>query len=179
VAKRSSGTQKSKPKARAVGNAEFAALQMIFFDFDGVMSDNRVLVMQYGTEGVMCNRSDGLGIGMLHAAGVPMMVISKEENPVVSARCRKLKLPCLQGVDDKLPALKRILEERGFTAKKVAYVGNDLNDLECMSHVGLPIAVADAYDPVLRVARWTTSRPGGHGAVREVCDRVLAARKSR
>ena len=97
MAKRSSGTRKSSPKARSVGNAELAALQMIFFDFDGVMSDNRVLVMQDGTEGVLCNRSDGLGIGMLHAAGVPMMVISKEENPVVSARCRKLNCRASKG----------------------------------------------------------------------------------
>ena len=162
---------------RRVTNAECARLQMVIFDFDGVMSDNRVLVMQDGTEGVFCNRSDGLGIGMMHKAGVPMMVISKEENPVVSARCRKLNLTCMQGVDDKLSALKVVLAEKGFDAARTAYVGNDINDLPCMEYVGLPIAVADAYAPVLAVARWTTTRAGGHGAVREVCDRVLDAKE--
>jgi N-acylneuraminate cytidylyltransferase len=67
--------------------------------------------------------------------------------------------------------------QRGIDAGDVAYVGNDLNDLECMGHVGLPIAVSDAYPQVLRVARLVTTRPGGHGAVREVCDWILVARR--
>lgn len=154
-----------------------AKLHLVVFDFDGVMTDNRVLVMQDGTEGVLCNRSDGLGIGMLRDAGLALLILSKEENPVVSARARKLKIECMQGIDDKLTALKALLSQRGVDAGDVAYVGNDLNDLECMGHVGLPIAVSDAYPQVLRVARLVTMRPGGHGAVREVCDWILAARR--
>ncbi|MFZ4576366.1 MAG: KdsC family phosphatase [Phycisphaerales bacterium] len=179
MAKRTSKTSKKPParaRTRGVTRAELAAVQMLVFDFDGVMTDNRVLVMQDGTEGVLCNRSDGMGIGMMRDAGVPMMVISKEENPVVAARCRKLKLECMQGVDDKLPALLGVLEQRGFAPERVAYMGNDINDLPCMMRVGLPIAVADAYPQVLGVARWITTRAGGFGAVREVCDRFLAAR---
>lgn len=160
-----------KPSAKAL-----AAVQLVVFDFDGVMTDNRVLVMQDGTEGVMCNRSDGLGIGMLRDAGISMMVLSKEENPVVSARCRKLKLECMQGVDDKIGALMRVLQERSIEAKHVLYVGNDINDLACMKYVGIPVAVQDAYPQVLKLARWTTSKPGGHGAVREVCDGLIEAR---
>ncbi len=154
-----------------------AKLRLVVFDFDGVMTDNRVLVMQDGTEGVLCNRSDGLGIGMLREAGLALLILSKEENPVVSARARKLRIECMQGIDDKLAALKALLSQRGIDAGDVAYVGNDLNDLECMEHVGLPIAVLDAYPQVLRVARLVTTRPGGHGAVREVCDWILAARR--
>jgi len=154
-----------------------AKLRLVVFDFDGVMTDNRVLVMQDGTEGVLCNRSDGLGIGMLRDAGLALLILSKEENPVVSARARKLKIECMQGIDDKLAALKTLLSQRGIDAGDVAYVGNDLNDLECMGHVGLPIAVSDAYPQVLRVARLVTTRPGGHGAVREVCDWILVARR--
>ncbi len=154
-----------------------AKLRLVVFDFDGVMTDNRVLVMQDGTEGVLCNRSDGLGIGMLRDAGLALLILSKEENPVVSARARKLKIEYMQGIDDKLAALKALLSQRGIDAGDVAYVGNDLNDLECMGHVGLPIAVSDAYPQVLRVARLVTTRPGGHGAVREVCDWILVARR--
>jgi YrbI family 3-deoxy-D-manno-octulosonate 8-phosphate phosphatase len=155
-----------------------ANLALIVFDFDGVMTDNRVLVMQDGTEGVLCNRSDGLGVGMLKDAGLAMLVLSKEQNPVVAARCKKLKVECIQGIDDKLARLTAILAERNLDASNVAYVGNDLNDVECMSNVGVPIAVADAYPQVLKVARLATTRNGGHGAVREVCDWILRARAS-
>lgn len=156
-----------------------ADLGLVVFDFDGVMTDNRVLVMQDGTEGVLCNRSDGLGLGMLKDAGVPVLVLSKEKNPVVAARCRKLGLECLQGIDDKLTRLRELLDARGIAASKTAYVGNDLNDLACMRHVGLPIAVGDAYPAVIDAARYVTQARGGYGAVREVCDLILDARRSK
>jgi len=168
--------QDATPPASIVGR--LAGLRLIVFDFDGVMTDNRVLVLQDGTEGVFCNRSDGLGLGMLKAAGVPMLVLSKEQNPVVAARCRKLGLECVQGIDDKLGTLRRMLGERGIAPETVAYVGNDLNDVECMAFVGVPIAVADAYPAALRVAKAVTTKPGGHGAVREVCDWILSARRA-
>ncbi len=174
--KKSRVAKRPVTKPTAALRRALAALRLVVFDFDGVMTDNRVLVMQDGTEGVLCNRSDGLGVGMLREAGVPMLILSKEENPVVSARARKLKLECLQGIDDKLTTLTGLLRERGIGPGEVAYVGNDINDLACMGYVGVPIAVADAYPPVLRVARLVTTRPGGHGAVREVCDWILAAR---
>lgn len=156
--------------------ALFATIDMIVFDFDGVMSNNQVLVMQDATEGALCNRSDGLGIGMLKKAGIPAMVLSKEQNAVVGARCKKLDLECHQGIDDKLPHLERILAERKIPFVRVAYVGNDLNDVACMSRVGLPIAVADAFEPALRAARLVTRANGGFGAVREVIDLLLASR---
>lgn len=172
--------QSSTPAAPATKPREatppsLAAVKLVVFDFDGVMSDNRVLVMQDGTEGALCNRSDGLGIGMLKNAGMPMLVLSKEQNPVVGARCRKLGLECHQGIDDKLTRLREILAQRGLAMRDVAYVGNDINDLACMREVGMPIAVADAYPQVLAVAKMVTTRAGGHGAVREVCDAILAA----
>ncbi len=157
---------------------ELARVGLVVFDFDGVFTDNKVLVMQDGTEGVLCNRSDGLGIGMLAKAGIPAMVISKEVNPVVSARCRKLKLECRQGIDDKLTELKSILAARGLERERVVYVGNDLNDIECMMHVGVPIAVADAYPQVRAVARAVTRSNGGEGAVREVIEWLIESRQT-
>ncbi|MFM9959356.1 MAG: glycosyltransferase [Phycisphaerales bacterium] len=164
---------------------QWADIRLLVFDFDGVMSNNQVLVMQDGTEGVLCNRSDGLGVESLRkrAAAVrpplepafSMLVLSKEVNPVVAARCKKLKLECHQGVDDKLPALQRLATDRGITREQIAYVGNDTNDVACMGWVGLPIAVADAYPECKAAARFVTQSHGGQGAVREVCDRLAAA----
>lgn len=152
---------------------DLSGIRVLILDFDGVMTDNRVMVMEDGREGVFCNRSDGLGIGMLRKQGFPIVVISTETNPVVSARCKKLKIPCTQGHEDKLAALKTVLEERGFSLAETAYLGNDVNDLPCLRVVGLPMAVADSYPEILAVAKLVTQRPGGYGAVREVTDMFL------
>jgi N-acylneuraminate cytidylyltransferase len=153
-----------------VAPSDIGKVRLLVFDFDGVMTDNRVLVMEDGREGVLCNRGDGVGISSLRAAGVEVLVLSKERNSVVSARCGKLGIECIQGCDEKLAILKRAATERGLQASNVAYVGNDINDLECMNWAGLPIAVADAVPLVRRHAKWITLAPGGKGAVREVCD---------
>jgi len=149
-------------------------VELVVFDFDGVMTDNTVVVSDTGAEAVRCNRGDGLGIGCLRAAGVPMMVISMEPNPVVFARCAKLKLPCHQGIANKAHYLSNFLKEKGIRPENVIYIGNDVNDIECFCIVGLPVAVADAEPPVLAAAKLVLTRRGGHGAIREFCDRLLA-----
>lgn len=150
--------------------------QILILDFDGVMTDNTVLVSQDGRESVLCNRTDGLGIGMLRDSGFPIYVLSMEENPVVKARCDKLKIPCTQGEKSKGPALTKILAERGIDAANAAYVGNDANDVACFRMVGLAIAVADAHECVRPFVHVRTKKPGGKGAVREVVDWLLEAR---
>jgi N-acylneuraminate cytidylyltransferase len=140
------------------------------------MTDNRVIVLEDGREAVLCSRGDGMGMDRLRDAGLPVAVISKEGNPVVTARCRKLKIPCVQGVGDKLPVLRGIVAEQGITLADVAYMGNDVNDLECMQAVGLAIAPADAEPPILGIAGLVTIAKGGFGAVREVADLIVAAR---
>jgi N-acylneuraminate cytidylyltransferase len=165
----------SAKRARAL----LCGIQLLVFDFDGVMTDNRVLVFDDGREAVLCSRGDGMGLEMLRKAGVPLAVISKEINPVVGARCAKLKIPCLQGIGDKLAELTRIVGERGLDLAQVGYVGNDVNDLQCMHAAGVAIAPADAHPDALRAADVVTAAPGGFGAVREVCDLLLAARADR
>jgi N-acylneuraminate cytidylyltransferase len=165
----------SAKRARAL----LCGIQLLVFDFDGVMTDNRVLVFDDGREAVLCSRGDGMGLEMLRKAGVPLAVISKEINPVVGARCAKLKIPCLQGIGDKLVELTRIVGERGLDLAQVGYVGNDVNDLQCMHAAGVAIAPADAHPDALRAADVVTAAPGGFGAVREVCDLLLAARADR
>lgn len=151
-------------------------VRFMVFDFDGVMTDNRVWVMEDGREAVACWRSDGIGLSALRAAGVECFVLSTERNPVVGARCRKLKLAFEQGCDDKPEALRRLVADRGLTMAEVAYMGNDVNDLECLEMVGLPIIVQDAHPSVRRAATWRTKASGGRGAVREVCDALVAWR---
>lgn len=148
-------------------------IDAVVFDFDGVMTDNRVYVSQEGIESVVCSRGDGMGISLLRRAGVPMLVLSSETNPVVLARCQKLQLPAIGGAGDKLPLLKDWLRRNQARIEHTVYVGNDVNDLDCLHHVGCGVAVADAAPEAKRAADIVLSNRGGQGAVRELCDLLL------
>ncbi len=148
-----------------------AALVM---DFDGVFTDDKVIVLQDGREAVRCSRSDGMGIGRLKKTGLPMWILSTEPNPVVQARANKVGLPCLQGVQDKGATLAKLIQEQGWDAQRVIYLGNDINDLPAMALVGCVAAVADAHPAVLERAHIVLSRRGGDGAIRELCELILA-----
>lgn len=148
-------------------------IELLILDFDGVLTDNRVWVDQEGREMVAANRSDSFGINLIRRVGIETVVISKETNPVVAARCRKMNIQCLQSEEDKASALKNLLVKRHINAANVVYVGNDVNDLPCFPLVGWAVAVADALPEVARQADYLLSRPGGHAAVREICDLIL------
>jgi YrbI family 3-deoxy-D-manno-octulosonate 8-phosphate phosphatase len=153
-------------------------VRLIAFDFDGVFTDNAVYVIQDGTEAVRCARSDGLGLQKLAALGIATVIISTETSPVVTARSRKLSVRCIQGCNDKLAALESVVAELALSLRQTAFVGNDINDLDCLKAVGLPIVVADAHEDVVPYARFRTSTRGGYGAVREVCDLLAAVKRS-
>ena len=146
---------------------------LVVLDFDGVLTDNRVWVSEAGEESVACNRSDGMGLSMLRKSGIQVVVLSTERNPVVAARCKKLNLPCDQGIDDKRSALLRLTKQYGADMDDVVYIGNDVNDLACINMVGCGIAVADAHPSVLNAADIVLTNRGGYGAVREFCDLLL------
>lgn len=148
-------------------------------DFDGVHTDDAAYVDAAGAELVRVSRADGLGVAALREAGYPLLILSRERNPVVSARAAKLGVDVLQGVDDKATALTSWLAAHGLDAARVAYLGNDVNDLAPMAVVGWPLAVADARPEVRAAARLVLQRRGGDGAVRELCDRVLELGRSR
>lgn len=152
-------------------------IKAIAFDFDGVFTDDRVIVSETGEESVVCSRSDGMGIGILQSLGIRLIIISKERNGVVAARARKLSLDVIQGCDNKLPELIKWMKAVGVSAEDTAYMGNDINDLECMRHVGLSIAPSDAHREALAAAQLITTQPGGRGAIREVADGILAANR--
>jgi N-acylneuraminate cytidylyltransferase len=164
---------------RSAGNATRIEARIdvdaVVTDFDGVHTDDTVLVGQAGEEFVRVSRSDGMGVGRLRAAGIPVLILSTETNPVVSARARKLGVDVEQGVADKAAALTAWASERGIRLDRIAYLGNDINDLGCLELVGWPIAVPAAHPEAIAAARVVLSAPAGAGAVRELADAVLLA----
>lgn len=145
-------------------------VRMAVFDFDGVFTDNRVLIFPDGTEGVFCSRSDGIGLSKLKGLGIKLLVLSTEPNPIVAVRCKKLDIPCIHGCDDKEEQLKSVSLQQGIPLSRIAYVGNDTNDLGCLRMVGFPACVADAFPGVTSESIYITEARGGYGAVREFCD---------
>src|SRR3989304_1145234 len=147
-------------------------VRMIVFDFDWVFTDNRVLILEDGREGVFCSRADGFGIEKIRKLGIEMLVISKEKNPVIGARCKKLNLRYVQSCDNKAEVLREEAKKLKVPLKNIAYMGNDINDLECLKIVGLPVCVSDAYPEIIANSVYVTKAKGGYGAVRELCDYV-------
>jgi YrbI family 3-deoxy-D-manno-octulosonate 8-phosphate phosphatase len=147
----------------------------LIMDFDGVFTDNRVLVLQDGTEAVWCSRGDGWGLTMLRKTGLKMLILSTETNPVVGARAKKLGIECIQVAGDKLPVLKEWLRQNGLDIDDVMYVGNDTNDMECILAVGVGVAVSDSVAKIIEAADVVLAHPGGNGAIREVCDLLLSS----
>ncbi len=151
-------------------------VSLMVMDFDGVLTDNRVWVNDKGEEMIAANRSDSLGLSLLREnKGIEFLVISKERNLVVEARCRKIKVPVLQAVDDKAAALNQVIREKSLKPSEVIYVGNDTNDLPCFPIAGFTVAPADSQPEILRRADLVLTQNGGHGAVRELCD-ILCSR---
>ena len=148
-------------------------VELLVLDFDGVLTDDRVWVNEHGEEGVAAHRGDGYGLAQLRKAGLEIVVISREQNEVVAARCKKLGIPAMQGIRDKASALRELLKRGNIESSRAVYVGNDVNDLPCFPLVGCAVAVSDAHPQVLAAADMRLSRPGGHGAVRELCDQLL------
>ncbi len=149
-------------------------VKLLVMDFDGVMSDNRVWIDEVGKESIAANRSDGLGMEMLLKTEVEAVVLSKEENPVVARRCEKIGIPYKKGVHNKGKALEELFAEYKVSPEETVFVGNDTNDLPCFPLVACAFAVADSHPEVLRQADKVLDNKGGFGAVREVCDLILA-----
>lgn len=148
-------------------------VKLVVFDFDGVMTDDCVIVDQNGIESVRCSRADGLGVRMLHEKGIASIVLSSERNPVVIQRCKKLGLECIHGVLKKGEILSNYLKEHEIDPRDVVYIGNDINDLPCFPLVGCAVAPADAHDRVKNEADIVLTHKGGEGAVRELCDMLM------
>ena len=150
-------------------------ISLIVYDFDGVMTDNRVLVFEDGVEAAYCNRSDGLAVGFFHEAGFKQIILSTEKNPIVKKRAEKLKLDVLHNIQDKKQTLLNYCEQNGHAISDVLYIGNDLNDLKVMQVVGYPLCPFDAYVEIKSISKLVFKSSGGQGVVRELFD--LLSRK--
>ena len=163
----------ARPKKKSTSNKTLKLPDLLVFDFDGVLTDDKVIVSQDGTESVRCSRGDGLGIEMARKSGLKMLILSKEVNKVVSARGAKLKIEVIQGIDDKPAALKTYCKKHAISLARVMYVGNDLNDLGVMKIVGVSVAPKNSHPSVLKIASIVLKHDGGDGAVRELIENRL------
>ena len=148
-------------------------IKLIVYDFDGVMTDNKVYVDQKGNEMVQVNRADGLGIAEIIKLGIKQIIISTESNPVVAVRAKKLDIPCLQGIENKKMALIDYCENNDIEIENVAYVGNDINDKGAMEIAGVTFCPADAHDSIKGISNHVLKTKGGDGVIRELLDFII------
>ena len=156
----------------AKNNLKNGIIKLLVYDFDGVMTDNKVYVDQNGNEMVQVSRADGLGIAEIRKLGIQQIILSTETNPVVSARAEKLDLFCLQGIDDKAQGLIDYCKNHHLGLSDVAYVGNDINDLEVMKLVGTTFCPADAHTSIKEISQYILESKGGDGVAREIFDKL-------
>lgn len=149
------------------------AVDMVLTDFDGVLTNDKVLVLETGQEAVYCSRSDGMGCRLLLEAGLNVQIVSTETNPVVAARAKKLEVPVTQGVGNKGAVVCQVIEQHAIAPERVMFIGNDINDLAAFDLVGWAVAPRDAHPKVLSRARLVTKAKGGDGVLREIADLIL------
>lgn len=146
---------------------------LLVFDFDGVLTDNTVLLREDGYEFVKCSRSDGLAFDVLRAIELKTVILSSETSEVVKSRAQKLKLPVFYGVTNKRESLSKYCAENSFDLARTLFVGNDLNDYYVMKACGASICPSDAHPIIKNIASWVTSSPGGMGVAREIVENFL------
>ncbi len=156
--------------------ARLRAVKMLVTDVDGVMTDGSIIFDANGSELKIFNVRDGSGIKFLKRSGIQTAILSARECPAVRHRAENLGMDyCITGAVDKLPAYRKLLAETGLSDADICYVGDDLPDIPPMRAAGLPVAVADAADPVHQFAAYVTTARGGSGAIREVAEMILKA----
>ena len=148
-------------------------IDLIVFDFDGVLTDNKVIIDQNGNENVICSRSDGLGFDVLKKLGKSACIISSEKNLVVSARAKKLNVPVLQEVIDKAHVIKNLSEEKNVKLSKILFIGNDLNDYYAMQLCGYSACPSDSHPKIKDIASFVLKTKGGNGVLRELLEEVF------
>ncbi len=149
------------------------SIDAIIFDFDGVLTDNNVYVSEDGKEQVKCSRSDGLAFSELRKLKIKSFIISTEKNKVVYQRGKKLGIPVLYGVEDKVKALESLVTKEGLELDKILFIGNDLNDLKVMQACGYSACPSDSHERIKEISSYTLKKKGGEGIVREVIESIL------
>lgn len=148
-------------------------IEAFIFDFDGVLTNNLVYIGQDGQELVSCSRSDGLAFDVFRKLNKPMLILSTEKSLVVAERARKLNIPCVQGVDDKVESLKNFAITNKYNLEKILFVGNDLNDFKAMEICGYSVCPSDSHHKIKKIADIVLNSKGGEGVVRELVENIL------
>ncbi len=152
---------------------QLGKLKLVIVDFDGTMTDNKVLVDQDGREQVACNRSDGWGVRLLKNKGIKVVCVTSEQNSVVLRRCEKLGIECYNGVLEKGVKISEICEKNGVVPEETAFIGNDINDIAALKMVGIPVAVKDAHIDAKMHSKIVLNRCGGEGVVQEFAELLI------
>jgi 3-deoxy-D-manno-octulosonate 8-phosphate phosphatase (KDO 8-P phosphatase) len=151
-------------------------IRMLVLDVDGVLTDGKLYFDHSGNEMKAFNTRDGMGMKALQQCGIEVAVITGRKSEAVAHRMSQLDIQHVyQGREDKLSAFLHLLEVTGLEAQQICFAGDDWIDLPVLSRAGLAVSVADAEDRVKEQAHWITSRNGGDGAVREICNLILIA----
>ena len=148
-------------------------IEAFIFDFDGVLTNNLVYIGQDGQELVSCSRSDGLAFDVLRKLNKPMLILSTEKSLVVAARAKKLNIPCVQGVDDKVEALKKFAINGEYNLEKILFVGNDINDSKAMKICGFSVCPSDSHYKIKQIADIVLESRGGQGVGRELVENIF------
>jgi len=165
------------PTARTISPARWAAVRLFAMDVDGVLTDGTLFVSSDRTETKRFSIIDGLGLSLLRDRGLPLAWISGRASGATTVRATELRIPhVIQGRHDKLPALTELARRLGLTLDQCAYMGDDFIDAPALRAAGIGISVPDAAPEALAAADYVTRRRAGHGAVREVCDFLLAVK---
>ncbi|WP_438482380.1 KdsC family phosphatase [Oleiharenicola lentus] len=167
----------AKRRTKTVSKAQWAAIKLFAMDVDGVLTDGTVAISSAGTESKNFSILDGMGIVQLHKAGVAVAWISGRPSGATTARATELRVPHLvQGRVDKITALQELAIELGLMAKQICYMGDDTIDAPAIAWAGIGVAPSASMPSALKVANYVPTRAAGLGAVREVCEHILANR---
>ena len=154
--------------------ADLTKIKLLLLDVDGVMTDGRIIYDNDGGETKAFDVKDGHGLKLLQRAGIRVGIITGRQSAIVARRAAELGIELVyQGAKDKSLPFKEIMQKLALAPEEIAYVGDDIVDLPVMRKVGFAVTVADAVDDVKPFADMVTKRPGGRGAVREICDFLL------
>ncbi len=150
-----------------------SAIDAVVFDFDGVLTNNKVFVDQDGREIVCCSRADGLAFDILQKIPLKLFILSTETNSVVVRRGEKLRVPVFQGSKDKRKTLEELCKKENLSVSKILYVGNDVNDYQAMQISGFSACPADSHPSILEIATFRLKTNGGQGVVRELVEQIF------
>ncbi len=149
-------------------------IDLIVYDFDGVMTNNTVIISEDGKESIICNRDDGWAVRKIREElEIKQLILTSESNSVVTHRARKLGIEIVGGISNKVLFLSRFCKKLNISMNNVMYVGNGLNDLDVMKIVGCAIVPKDAHSDVIKVAHYVMEKKGGEGVILEVLERII------